>query len=144
MDRREILRGMGAVAALAVAGNAMAQGGHAHHHGSPKTEALIDAVSDCINAGETCLAHCIMLMGDGDKSVAGCAKSVSETLALCEGLRKLAAQGSKHAVAMARLAATACDDCEKECRKHESKHAECRACAKACAECAKECRKFAA
>ena len=135
MERREMLGGLGVAAVFAMAARETlaADAGHAHHHASPKAAVLIEAVSDCI-----------VLMGDGDRSVAGCAKSVSETLALCEALRRLAAQGAKHAAAVAKIAAMACDECEKECRKHEAKHAECKACANACAECVKECRKFAA
>lgn len=152
MERRELIGLAGAMAALAASTTALAQGqkagtkagGHHHHHGGAKTELLLDAVAECLNKGEVCIAHCIVLMGEGDKSVAGCARSVSETLALCEGLRKLAAQGSPRAKDMARLARAACLDCEKECRKHEKKHAECRDCAKACAACAKECEAFAA
>ena len=154
MERRHFLGQAGAAALATFAGGqvlaqaakpaAKPAAGHQHHHASPKAELLIDALTDCINKGEACLAHCLILMGDGDKSVAGCAKSVSETIALCEGLRKLAAQGSKRAVELARIAKGACLDCEKECRKHETKHAECRACAKSCADCAKECEKFAA
>jgi Cys-rich four helix bundle protein (predicted Tat secretion target) len=83
-------------------------------------------------------------MGDGDKSVAGCARSVSETLALCESLRKLVAQDSKHAKAVARIAMTACMDCEKECQKHAKLHKECRDCAAACLACARECKAYAA
>ena len=160
MERREWLGGIGALAAVALTGgNANAQadkaaakgkapaaaaGGHHHHGASAETEVFIDSLSDCINKGEACLAHCLILLGDGDKSLAGCARSVSETLALCEGTRKLVAQGSKRAKEMARIARAACLDCEKECRKHEKKHAECRNCAEACASCAKECEKFAA
>ena len=152
MERRELLAGMGALAATLASANAMAQAakggkaapaaGHHHHHGSAKAELLMDAVANCINKGEVCVSHCIMLMGDGDKSVAGCARTVSETLALCESLRKLAAQGSPRAVEVAKIAMASCLDCEKECRKHEQKHAECRDCAKACAECARECKSF--
>jgi Cys-rich four helix bundle protein (predicted Tat secretion target) len=153
MNRREILGGMAAMTAAVSTNMALAQpwkntkpaaappGGH-HHHSSAKAELLMDAVANCINKGEICLSHCIMLMGDGDKSVAGCARTVSETLALCEGLRKLAAQGSPRAKEVAKIAMASCLDCEKECRKHEQKHAECRDCAKACADCAKECKSF--
>lgn len=158
MERREMLGGIGALAATALtvgtayaqntkgAAKAAAPAAHSHHHhgNSAKAELLIDAVVDCINKGEVCLAHCIMLMGDGDKSVAGCARSVNETVALCESLRKLAAQGSPRAAEVARIARAACLDCEKECRKHEAKHAECRECAKSCAKCAKECEAFVA
>ncbi len=151
MERREMLGGIGALVTAALAGEALAQsskapaasaGGHHHHGTSANTELLIDAINDCINKGEACMAHCLVLLGGGDKSVAGCAKSVYETLALCEGLRKVAAQGSPRAKVLARIVADACKDCEKECRKHETKHAECRDCAKACAACAKECQSF--
>lgn len=159
MERREWLGSIGALAAAALTiGHANAQtdkaaaknkapaaaGGHQHHGASAQTELLVDALSECINKGEACIAHCLMLLGDGDKSVGACARSVSETLALCEGLRKLAAQGSKRAREVARIAKAACLDCEKECRKHEKKHTHCHNCAEACANCAKECEKFAA
>ncbi len=157
MERRQALGHISALAALSLAAtSASAQApkqpakaaapaaGHHHHHGSAKAEALIESVTDCINKGEACLAHCLVLLGEGDKSVAGCARSVNETLAVCEALRKLAAQGSSRAPALARVAMNACLDCEKECRKHEKKHAECANCAKACADCAKECKAFAA
>lgn len=152
MRRREMLGAAGALAALAAAGAALAQPGakpaaagrHDHHGGGAKAELLIDALSECVNKGEACIAHCIALLGEGDRSVAACARSVSETVALCEGLRKLAAQGSPRAAQVARIARAACLDCEKECRKHEKKHAACRDCAQACAACARECEAFAA
>ncbi len=150
MQRRQLI---GVAAALAVtAGHALAQAGakpatgghHRHHGGNAKAELLVDALSECINKGETCLAHCLVLLGEGERTVAACARSVSETIALCDSLRKLAAQGSPRATAVARIARAACLDCEKECRKHENRHAECRDCAKACAACARECEAFAA
>lgn len=156
MERRQLIRsaGFALAAALVTTRDATAQaqqptakgtgGHHAHHGTSAKTELLVDALNECISKGEACLAHCLILLGEGDKSVAACARSVVETVALCEGLRKLAAQGSKRAPELARMARAACLDCEKECRKHEKKHAECRECAKACAACAKECESFAA
>lgn len=158
MERREVIAGFGGIAALSMMASAAAQSAkpaakaapaanadaHHHHGTSAKTEVLVDALNECIAKGEACLAHCLMLLGDGDKSVAGCAKSVNEVTAICESLRKLANQGSRHATTIARVAMTACEDCEKECRKHETKHQECRACAKACAECARECKAFLA
>ena len=44
----------------------------------------------------------------------------------------------------ARVALDACVACEKECRKHADKHAECRACAQSCVTCIEQCRKAAA
>ena len=52
----------------------------------------------------------------------------------------MAAQGSKHLAKYAKVAMEVCQDCEAECRKHESEHQVCKDCASACAACAKECK----
>jgi Cys-rich four helix bundle protein (predicted Tat secretion target) len=151
MDRREMLQS-GLVLTLAAAGTAMAQSdkpmaGHDHHHdhgAANKYSALVTATSDCGHIGQICLAHCLVLLGQGDKAMAGCATSVSQMLATCQALLSLATQNSKYLPKMAALALAVCEDCEKECRKHESKHKECKDCADACVACAKECKKVAA
>lgn len=98
------------------------------------------SAADCLVKGETCLAHCIELMGQGDKEMAGCAASVNQMLAMCTALQKVSVQNGSQLKSLARAVAAACDDCEKECRKHASKHAECKACGEACVECAKQCK----
>ena len=145
MDRRTLLTSAAMLTAATTLGHAATPAAHSHHHHgqSAQAELLLDVVSDCIIKGELCLAHCLILLGDGDKSVAGCARSVNETLALCEGLRKLVAQDSKRAKAVALIAMNACLDCEKECLKHAKLHKECRDCAAACAACARECKAYA-
>jgi hypothetical protein len=96
-----------------------------------------------LTVGEACLAHCLILLGEGDKEMAECAKSVNQMLAICGSLHKLASQNSAYTARFAKLAADVCSDCEKACRKHEKKHAECKACAEACAACLKECKAVA-
>ncbi len=76
--------------------------------------------------------------------MAACAQSVSELLATCEALMKLAIQNSAFTPALAKVSADVCASCEKACRKHEKKHLECKACADACAACLKECQTLAA
>ena len=80
----------------------------------------------------------------GDKEMAACAKSVNEMLAVCAALQRLATTDSRFLPKYATLAGEVCEACEKECRKHETKHAECKACADSCAVCLKECKKIAA
>ncbi|MEY2687400.1 MAG: hypothetical protein RL375_1598 [Pseudomonadota bacterium] len=146
MERRDVMQGAGLMALAGLAGQALAQAAdpHAHHHHSDgKVSALTTAAADCLSKGETCLAHCHILMGEGDKSMAGCAKSVNQMLAICGALHKVSAQGGSQLKAMARVAASVCEECEKECRKHEKKHAECKACAEGCAECLKQCKAVA-
>lgn len=141
MERRELFGTLGAVALVGMATQSWAQDEHAHHHGGgSKYQALIMAAGDCVAKGDACLAHCLVLLGDGDKSMADCAKSVNQMMPLCGALHKLAAQGSSFTQALARVALESCNECEKVCRKHADKHAECKACMEACVECAKQCK----
>jgi Cys-rich four helix bundle protein (predicted Tat secretion target) len=152
MERREVLKTVGAAMAAAIASSAFAaeQEHHHDHHdhaamANPNPySSLIASSSDCLKTGEACLAHCLVLLGEGDKEMAACAQSVNGLLAVCGALGRLAGQNSKHTAALAKVAADVCADCEKECRKHEKKHAECKACADACASCLKECKKLSA
>nr|ACX33903.1 hypothetical protein [uncultured prokaryote AT3] len=148
MERREMLAALGAVAmaGLAVQANAAqeAEHQHEHHHdhagGRGKFDGLLASSSDCLGKGESCLAHCLVLLADGDKVMASCAQSVNQLLAFCTALQKAAAQQSPYTARLAKVVLDVCVDCEKECRKHEKKHVQCKACADACAECIKECK----
>jgi Cys-rich four helix bundle protein (predicted Tat secretion target) len=147
MERRDAMKALAASVAAAVSGAALAAD-HEHHHdhaGTAKRNAgLITASADCLKTGEACLAHCLYLLGNGDKEMAACAQSVNELLASCTALMKLAGQDSRYVPAFAKVAAEVCANCEKECRKHAEHHAECKACADSCAACVKECKKVAA
>lgn len=149
MERREVLKTVGAAMAAMIASNAQAaeHDHHEHHHHDTTINpyaSVIASSSDCLKTGEACLAHCLVLFGEGDKDMAACAQSVNALLAVCGTLGRLAGQNSKHTVAMAKVAADVCAECEKECRKHEKQHEECKACAEACAACLKECKKISA
>ncbi|MBZ9783765.1 four-helix bundle copper-binding protein [Pseudomonas sp. REP124] len=154
MQRREVLKTVAGAVVVAMASSAMAatatqEHEHHHDHGNGTADGksyanLIDSSSDCLKTGEACVAHCLVLLGEGDKEMAACAQSVSELLASCGALMKLASQGSKFTPAMARVVADVCASCETECRKHENKHEQCKACADSCAACLKECKALAA
>ncbi|MFM2067124.1 MAG: hypothetical protein RLZZ584_2033 [Pseudomonadota bacterium] len=146
MQRRHMVQGAGAMALAGLATQVLAQSSapadpHAHHHhGGGKASALTTAAADCVTKGEACLAHCLVLLGNGEKEMASCARSVNQLLAICGALHKVSAQDGSQLKALARLSAAVCEECEKECRKHEKKHAECKACADSCAECLKQCK----
>jgi Cys-rich four helix bundle protein (predicted Tat secretion target) len=142
MHRREVM--IATAALLAASGSAVAQSDHAgHDHGGANP--LFDSANACVKTGLLCLDHCLQSMATGDVSLAGCARSTDQLLSVCGTLAKLAGtKGSPYLPAMAKLALTVCQDCEKECRKHADKHATCKACADACATCAGECKKIAA
>jgi len=146
MNRRELLLGAAAMAAAATTSRAFAAepSMHEHHHGmSMRNDGLIGAASDCVLKAQICLQHCLVLLGQGDKSMAACAKSATQVEAMCSALQKLAAAEAKNLPQMAKLAMDVCKECEEECKKTE-KHPECKACMEACAACYKECKKIAA
>ncbi len=146
MNRRELLLGAAAMAAAATTGRAFAETHehkHEHKHGaaSKRNNALIKSSQDCVTTGQICVHHCLEMMGEGDKSMAACAISVSDLVAACSTLQHLAAAESKHTVDMAKVVMKMCKECEEECKKQD-KHEECKACGEACAACYKECKKI--
>ncbi len=150
MNRREALKTTGAMALAAFATNTMAAAHdhkHMHNHaamghGGMKNPylKLIQTTGDCIEKGQLCIDHCLMLLADGNKEMAICARSVQQTLAMCSALQQLASYQSKQLKALAKITMDVCKECEDECRKHEKKHAACRDCAEACVACYKECK----
>lgn len=147
MDRREAMTAAAAMALAALSSAALAdehQHEHHHHDGGLPYQPLIDATSNCVVKGQACLAHCLVLLGNGDTSMAECSKAVNQMLATCGALQNLASQGSRLVGTMAKVALDACTECEKACKPHADKHAECKACMEACAECIKQCKAFAA
>lgn len=149
MNRRELLLGAAAIAAAATAGRAFAAGHdhddmtHDHHAMSSRNDKLIAAAADCVLTANNCQQHCLVLLGQGDKSMAACAQSSSQVSAVCAALQQLASAESKHLPQLAKVAMGICKECEEECKKTEQ-HPECKACKEACAACYEECRKIAA
>ena len=151
MNRRELIQGGAALSAMLMAG--LAQGAEKsmehhhmhHHHGAAGADysALAHAATHCIMFGEACIGHCLDLLGEGDKEMAACAKSVEQMMAACHMLRQLATWKSAYVPRMAAVVMDMCKACEDECRKHEKKHKECKDCADSCAACYKECKAVA-
>ncbi len=155
MNRREVLDlvtagGLASITTAAVAADTQpahemqtTPAMHDHATASGKYVALVATTSKCVSTGDACLSHCLTLLGQGDKELAACAKTVRDTIATCAALRELAAANSPHVAALAKVVGSVCRDCKAECDKHE-KHQVCRECGEACAQCAKECDKVAA
>lgn len=143
LTRREVLCLAATVSATATLASSVAfaaSDDHAHHSKN-ENEGLIDSAFDCIKNGQLCMDHCMELFKVGNNSVAECADSVNEMLAMCTALTQMAAYRSNHLSSLAKVCLDVCKDCEKKCREHEDKHAECKACADSCKTCADECEK---
>ena len=134
ISRRDLLIGMGAAAATAYASNAVsAMPGHDHSKHSAQQPDMLNAVNQCTDKGERCIAHCLVSFQEGDTALADCASKVHEMQSICGAFSYLLAANSEYLKAYAGVCTKVCEDCEKECRKHEA-HIECKACADACAE----------
>ena len=105
---------------------------------------VLEAAHGCLAKGDACIAHCLMLLGNGDTSMADCAKTARDMHAMMVVLAAAAASGNRHLAATAKLAIDYCTDCEAACRKHADQHVQCKECADACAKTISACQKIAA
>lgn len=132
---------MGAAASPAAhAADEMDHAAMGHTSGPAPHQKLIDAALHCVNTGDVCTNHCIKQLADGATSLAACLRSVQALIPTCLALSRLAALQSPRLKDFTRIALEICTDCEEECKKHESHHAECKACMESCAACIKECK----
>jgi Cys-rich four helix bundle protein (predicted Tat secretion target) len=99
---------------------------------APASASLTAIALDCLAKGSACVSHCLGLLGAGDTSMAGCARTSFEMTSVMETLATLSASGSSHLPAYARLASDFCRDCAGECSKHAERHAVCKDCLDAC------------
>jgi len=144
MNRRDALMNSGAVLLASASASALSQEqDHSKMQHGGINQSLIAAANDCVVKGQACLAHCLVLLADGDKTMGSCAKLASQMLAVCGTLHNLASQQSPLVPALARVALEACQQCEQECSKHKDKHAECKACMESCQNCVKQCKAIA-
>ena len=133
LSRRDMLLGIGAAATMAYAGQAVsAMKGHDHSKHAAQFPDVLDAVNGCLDKGRRCISHCLVSFREGDTELADCASKVHEMQAICDAFAYLVAANSQYITAYADICTRVCQDCEKECRKHEE-HIECKACADACA-----------
>ena len=144
-DRRNLLKGVTvAAAAIALGTNALASGHEHHHHMGNPNQNIIDSTMQCVKDGRACLDHCILLLKQGDMTMANCTETVTEMLVMCDAMAQMVTFDSKHVAKLASICVQTCKSCEKECAKHEKIHATCAACAKSCRACIKACQAIAA
>jgi Cys-rich four helix bundle protein (predicted Tat secretion target) len=150
LSRRTLVALAAVVGATTVVGGARADdaGSDAGSHsgegnttGSSKYKELIATARSCVNRGDVCVDHCIAALSSGNTELKDCLASVRAMLPMCDSLAKLAMLDAPRLKEFAKVCAAVCEDCEKECLKHE-KHVICKACAESCAACIKECKKL--
>ena len=140
MERRQLIFGsmatVAASASLNHLGNLLGSG---EAFASTNNDKLLATTAKCITAGLECINLCRKELAKGDKAMAECLGTVTDMLAACEALQKLAANESPHLAAMAKVCQKTLQDCAKSCEPHAKHMSECRACMEACRECEKAC-----
>lgn len=121
------------------AGHDMA--GHAEHAGHGDA-GVVEAAGKCVAAGQVCLQHCIGLLAGGDTTMAECARSTTDMLAVSQAAQALAAGDSPQLKAQAAVALAAVTRCAEACSVHAAKHEVCRTCGERCKEAAVEYRRL--
>jgi Cys-rich four helix bundle protein (predicted Tat secretion target) len=151
MERRELLKvvglGVGFSALQAVLPGLAQAADKMAATANSDTTAMLNSASQCVKAGDACIAHCQREFAAGNKAMAECQKTVMNMVAVCEALAKLAAYNNaeeSHIKAYAKVCASFCNDCAAACEKHASHHAVCKACLDSCKDCAGACEKYAA
>lgn len=134
-SRRAVLTTGGLLGAALIAETANAQemdhSQHAAH--TAKHSSALNAANECIVETRNCMVHTLSSFQAGNTALGDCARKINEMLPICDAL---AAQLSTNSVYLRDVAAVcqkACNDCETECRKHETMHIECKRCADSCA-----------
>ena len=131
ISRKDLLGGLGAGAALFVAGPLCSEGGHDAHGG----DKLTLAATHCVAVGEECMTHCLDSLAQGDTMLAGCAERVRDTITACQALAGFSAAKSSHLKAYIPVCRKICEECKEECLKHADHHEICKKCADACQDC---------
>ena len=150
-SRRELLKGLGALTAIAGTGLSLNAKAVTVDHSKMnheisidfKLEELIDTFLECIKMGEICNQHCMHMFQMGDTTLADCSISVQELVAASTAVLKFAANNSEHLNTYIEAAVKVAETCEEECKKHD-KHIQCRDCAEACRDCIDFCNEYLA
>jgi len=133
LKRRDALIAGAGMLSSALLGEQVAVGADAPPPASDGRGAYLQALNGCIGAGQACLQHCLQLLGTGDTSLAKCAEAVNLMLTMTKAAGTFVVTDSRYRAQIIQLTTSVCEDCERECRKHEKEHAVCKACADVCA-----------
>jgi len=117
---------------------------HTKHAAHGKYHDLVDVTLNCVGWGQQCQKHIMSLFTSGDTSLALCSLRIQDMITVCNALASLAAAESDYLKPLASVCIPVCEACEKECRKHEQKHAICKETADACAKVVTACKKLVA
>jgi len=145
MDRRQVLKLLGAGAGVVLGGQAIAEerspeaaAGHADDRG---LAACADACGKCLRECESCSTHCAGLLAAGKREHAATLRLCLDCADLCTAALRLVSRRGPLMEAICETCARACDLCAAECGKFPGERS-LEACAAACRICAAACREM--
>ncbi|HFE45648.1 MAG TPA: hypothetical protein ENJ18_09165 [Nannocystis exedens] len=94
--------------------------------------ALLRAVQSCIESGQLCQARCLVRLGEGEKAMAACTRTVTEMIALSQALAGIAAGSPPSLRALAGISRDVCQRCQRACLVYAEEEPSCRECAASC------------
>jgi Cys-rich four helix bundle protein (predicted Tat secretion target) len=120
-------------------------GGGAHEACMPgRFTALVAPFQACTATVAVCIAHCQVMLADGDKGMGPCLRTALDCDVTCNAVLRAATLNSDFTPALAQTAILAMEACVKACKPHVDHHAECRDCHDACLAAIAAARKLAA
>lgn len=109
-----------------------------------KIDSLSDDQRECIENCTEAAAVCEWCADEclGSEAMEECARRCRDVADLTTLHARFMARGSTDSTHLARICASACEDCAEECERHDADH--CQVCADVLRECAESCRRMAA
>lgn len=101
-------------------------------------QSLVRALQECMIVCNHCLNEC--LAEDQSSTMIDCIRTDRECLEFCAYLEQAIIRQSPYAKELAEICMRICEDCARECQKHDHKH--CQYCAEVCLQCMEACKTY--
>ncbi|WP_400242957.1 four-helix bundle copper-binding protein [Niallia sp. JL1B1071] len=103
-----------------------------------KEQLLIKSLQECMIVCNHCLNECLAV--ENVTPMIDCIHTNRECIQFCSYLEQAIIRKSPYAKEFAEICLSVCQDCARECEKHDHRH--CQYCADICRECANACKTF--
>ncbi|KAB7666523.1 four-helix bundle copper-binding protein [Bacillus sp. B1-b2] len=103
-----------------------------------KEQLVIKSLQECMIVANHCMNECLAEEHVG--RMLDCIYLDRECVEICSHLEQAIIRKSLYAKELAKICIAVCEDCAKECKKHDHKH--CQYCAEICTQCVENCKKY--
>ncbi|HLV78675.1 MAG TPA: hypothetical protein VKT32_00295 [Chthonomonadaceae bacterium] len=144
MERRELLRLLGGLAAISLTGSGSIGSARAGQKAASAMYARCAQVCDeCMRACSACSRHCAAMLAAGHKEHERTKRLSDDNRDICATAARICARRGPMTAAICEACATACDTCGAACSKYPDMKPM-KDCAQSCIACARACREMVA